>query len=79
MPSWKKGIGSAMTGAAEGLGVAIDFEDAEKKKKCEEEGGTWDPVFKKCSVRRLESTPVAQDLGITVPQVRPVGVSRRGR
>ena len=79
MPDWKKVTGSAMSGAAEGGSAGIDFEDAEKKKDCEAEGGTWDPVFRKCSVRRVASTPVAQDLGITVPQVRPVGVSRRGR
>ena len=66
-----------MSGASGGLGAAMEAEDAQAKRECEKDGGTWDPVFRKCSVRRVASTPVAQDPGITVPQVRPVGVSRR--
>jgi hypothetical protein len=79
MVNWKKGLGSAMSGASEGGSAGIEIEDAQAKSDCEKDGGTWDPVFRKCSVRRVASTPVAQDPGITVPQVRPVGVSRRGR
>ena len=62
-----------MSGASGGLGAAMEAEDAQAKRECEKDGGTWDPVFRKCSVRRVASTPVEED----IPQVRPVGVSRR--
>jgi len=55
-----------MSGAAEGGSAGIDFGDAEAKRECEEEGVKRRPV---------EPTPVEED----IPQVRPVGVSRRGR
>jgi hypothetical protein len=82
MPDWKKVAGSAMSGASGGLGAAMEAEDAQAKRECEKNGGRWSVINRKCvggdvQRRPLESTPVAQDLGITVPQVRPVGVSRR--
>jgi len=78
MVNWKKGFGSAMSGASEGGSAGIDFEDAQAKSDCEKKGGRWSVINRKCvggDVKRrpVEPPPVEED----IPQVRPVGVSRR--
>jgi hypothetical protein len=80
MPDWKKVAGSAMSGASGGLGAAMEAEDAQAKRECEKNGGRWSVINRKCvggdvQRRPVEPPPVEED----IPQVRPVGVSRRGR
>jgi len=67
-----------MSGASGGLGAAMEAEDAQAKRECEKNGGRWSVINRKCvggDVKRrpVEPPPVEED----IPQVRPVGVSRR--